>query len=400
MAYCTDAFGQGLQHTGRILFRPWRIGFWFKMAVLNFVVLGFSNLQLDYGFTDPEKIQDILKNIERYTVYLPMILAGSLIFFVLWLIVSFFSSAARIIFLEGVRRSEIGIFASYSRHDSKIVTYFLWNVIMPMVGTVVMVVILFLTALFPMLVELMAGPQIGTIATILVLVLIFGLALLAMLFYEIIMNTFVLPQMVFRNQGIFSSWREAFSIIFGNFWEFLGYAIIRIAVYMGVLMVTLFASLLVWLVYLVISYPLFGDTQLTFSQSLVMAFLLLPLMFGVRFVLLPIPAFKDAFALAYLAGITGDETFFPGAVPHHEADDASPAVSISTETKSPPPFMPSDGPVLFKDIPEFNTGAVPRKAMDELPWIASQEDSTKPPQPDNTHEMPTEEGHDPQTPLS
>ncbi|RJP18409.1 MAG: hypothetical protein C4527_29185 [Candidatus Omnitrophota bacterium] len=354
MAHCTDAFGRGWSHMIRLLFQPFRFVFWLKMAILVLLINGFSSSNLfQYRSRDPANFQELDAMADRMLEMLPFVVLMVVLLLMLMIVLAFLASVARVLFYRGVRDGVI-YFGRYIReHHSAIVSYFLWNVIF----TIVIVIFLFLAGFALVLVSLLLGAWEGdttgiVIAATLGLGFVFLLLMLAIV-YSVLLDSMVLPQMILKNQGIFASWSNAMGMALENLWEFTGYVFIRVALGIGVGILMFIIGIVIGMFSLVFMIPLSGGGEIGMAATILIAIILLPVMFVLSFFLLPIPVFQDAYALAFMAELTGDAAYEPGGKPTPETVRDMPSLSGAPVGSSPmSAFTPSpSGSINFKDIP-------------------------------------------------
>jgi hypothetical protein len=363
MAYCTDAFSQGWQHMVKVLFSPVRVGFWFLMAFFMFICEDllhispfkfFPNDLFEKAAVDPSVLEPFLMSI---------IVVGVSYFF-LSLIFMLFSSGARMVYLIGVRNGSVSVFKALEDLLPRIITYFLWNVIVPFIAIIVLFVVSLIFAIAVMLPFGVTDPLSAGIAVTLIMVFIGLVTFVIVLTYLMVMRSFVVPMMVFQNKGIFSAIGSSFGLIFSHFFECAGFLMIRFASLMGLLAVFILPTLGVLMVFEYI------DTDLLRDQHILRGFIsninLLILSAILEPILLPYNIFVDSYGLAFLKKLTGDNCFLPGAEGEKTdvsspSDTSNPSLQpvVSSEQPTPPPSpvppmtsVPlNNEPVNFKDIP-------------------------------------------------
>jgi len=354
MAHCTDAFGRSWNHMSRLLFQPFRFFYWIKMTLLVFVVNGLSSLNIPIRYTEMFKAERLEKLSQQVLNLLPVLLIGFVVLVLFTLLMGFLSCAARMLFYEGVRHGVIYYWETFLKQSIKIVTFFLWNIIamllaglFAMIGLVV--IFIFLTLAGGMaFVESSEAPNMTVLVIGVTLLIGFFLFLLILLiFYVVLLDSFVVPLMLVRDQGIFTAWARAIRLALENLWEFLGYVALRIGIGIFFVLVMFVVGLFMGLLTFLLAFPIFGGYPLGIKAALVLSIFLLPVSFAVTLVLLPIPIFQDAFALTFLRRLTGDRSFEPQGLDEPEAESP-----FSKEFASPPPsYPPTSGPIHFREIP-------------------------------------------------
>lgn len=369
MAHCTDSFSQGWQHMVKVLFSPVRVGFWFLMAFLIFItedllhispVKFFPQTLMEEAAVDPSVLEPHLMTI---------IVVGVSYFF-LALIFLLFSSAARLVYMTGVRNGSVSLFKALEELLPRIITYYLWNVIIPIIAFIILFVVMIVFTLVVLLPLGVTDPFSAGIAVMAIMVLIGLAAFFVTLVYLMIMRSFVVPMMVFQNKGIFSSIGSSIGLIFSNFFECAGFLMIRFAAMIGLIAVVILPTIGVVMIFDYIDYELLKN------QDILRGFIsnINILLFGlvIEPFLLPYNIFVDSYALAFLHKLTGDNRFISSADDENPNQPAPSAFSTDQPTAPPvdqptPPSstMPpmasipgSNEPINFNDIPIENSQAL------------------------------------------
>ncbi len=349
MAHCTDSFGKGWNHMIRLLFQPFRFVYWLKMTILFLFMSGISSMNYYrfQGDTTP-RFDNLDGMADQMLEMMPYFISIAILVILLMILFTFLSSAARILFYKGILDGVIYYMKYFREQSSSIISYFLWNVIVTLVAGIVLLLISFGILLLGYLLGAFEGDTLGLVISITLggsfIVILFILVIL----YFVLLDSLVLPIMVVKQRGIFAAWSKALGLALANFWDFTGYVLIRIAIGIFVGIVTFFIGLFLGMLALLIIIPLSGGVELNFISATLIGIILLPIAFIINFFLLPIPAFKDSYALSFMGGLTGDSSF-------------EPINSTQTDIPSEPaqtqePQLPNgQGPVDFKDIPSQDT---------------------------------------------
>jgi len=361
MAHCTETLGRGWGKTIQTMFQPFRFIYWLKMAILFFLIQQLSGMniimQVYSRFASPSigMEPDELRNydvlLEKISGALPMILLGLMGLGLLMIIFTFLQAIMRFAIYEGVRSGIVYYLRYTQKHISQIVSYFLWNIVMSLV-TLILAMLLFgfillLAWATNVSLDNPAGLAIFIIAAIGVFIFFSAISIL----YISLLDCLVLPIMLVKECGIFSAWSQALKLAFGNFWEFIGFVFLRVAVSLIVAVIMMIISfVVVFIVGILFSVLAMsagnildaaGDNPITFFDNIYFTIVMLPFSFLLTFVLLPLPVFKDAYSLCFVAGLTGDSSFEP--VGRKKAQP--------WEVKSDAPIpVPSSGPIFFREI--------------------------------------------------
>lgn len=363
MAHCTDTFSKGWQHSVWVLFSPFRAGYWLLMACLMFLCENLMHI-------DPTLFisQDVLLAArEDPSVLEPLllkILILGVVYFFLMLIFLLISSGAKMVYLVGVRHGSVSVFKTLEDLLPRIITYYLWNVIVPIIGLVFIFIVTLIFAIAILLPLGITDPLSAGIAVMILMVFIGLCVFFVMFIYLVLMRSFVVPLMVFQDKGIFHAWGSTLGLIFSNFFESLGFFLIRFALLMGLILVMVLPVIGVTFLFDYIDNVILADHDLLRGMIgniniLLFAAIIEPF-------LLPYNILVDSYSLAFLRRLTGDNRFLPDTAnanmngnstslsePHFTpplAQSSPPQPPFSTI--NPASYMPiSKEPVAFKDIP-------------------------------------------------
>ncbi|MEW6234941.1 MAG: hypothetical protein AB1656_06105 [Candidatus Omnitrophota bacterium] len=361
MAQCTDTLGRGWEKTIQIMFQPFRFIYWLKMAILfflihqlsgvNLVMQAYSRFASPYIGLEADDMRNYDVLLEKITAALPMILLGLMGLGLLMILFMFFQSAIRFVIYDGVRSGMVYYLRYFSKHISQIVSYFLWNIAISII-TVILTSILFgfillLAWATNVSLDNTAGLAIFIMASIGVFLFVIAISIL----YISLLDCLVLPIMLVKECGILTAWSQALKLAFGNFWEFIGFIILRVIIIVVISVIMMILSFIVlFSVGILISLLAIsssnvldaaGDNPLALFDNIYFTIVMLPFSFLLTFILLPLPVFKDAYSLCFMARLTGDSSFEPITIKKTQPQ----------EIKSDSPVtVPSSGPVLFREI--------------------------------------------------
>lgn len=387
MAHCTDAFSSGWTYMIRILFQPFRLSFWLKCTFLLFIMGS-------YNWFAPEPFwQDALEQgtpeavLAMLSEQLPKILLYIVLVMLLGILFGFISSCCRLIFLDGIYQGEQRYGLAFQRNLSNIISYFLWNIIVTFLGMIAALLIAAIVVLPFAFLEGAGAGGIG-IALMVLFMLLLGLIFVVIIVaYITLLDGMVLPQMLVEDKGIIESWGRALSLALENMFDFIGYAMIRFG--LGLIV---FFIMMVYIFFMsLFSFAIFGmsfdpESIQQATQSMNSSIFMAPFNFIIMFLLLPVSALSDSYALSFMGKLTGNDSYrkTPGASLTGPTSDDAPE---SPTADSPPPASPysstmpvsTSGPVKFSDIPEDAPTAQPGQSP-ETP-TASNEDSASESEP-------------------
>lgn len=327
MAHCTDAFSRGWTHMIRLLFQPFRLVFWLKMAILALLLGGPSTFRFNFpggGFpgstpspTIPgSEFETIMNQIVENIAIISVVFVAVTLFMIVF---TFLHSCARFFFYDGILNGVVYFGDSWRRNSSQIIVYFLWNIVVSILFFILVIVLIALAFLVlgGILGFSSTEPTMGVIILMVTLGLGFALILILLgILYAELLDGVVVPHMLVKKIGIFESWSIALRLFFENLLEFVGFLLIRLAVGIVSFMFYFFAAMIIGVMAMLVMFPIFGlaspDSNLPFVFMTVMTLvLILPGVYIVNFIFLPISVFNNAYSLSFLAGIAHDPTFEP-----------------------------------------------------------------------------------------
>ncbi|MBN2327566.1 MAG: hypothetical protein JXR73_10470 [Candidatus Omnitrophica bacterium] len=352
MAHCTEAFSRSLPHTLRLLFQPFRLIYWLKTALLVLLIQGFSLYSpLEY-FNQIPQPSNMDQWAEQALEMMPLfagILIGSILFAIL---MESLRACARFLLFDSVREGFIYYRSSLKRHISGILSLFLWNTIIKMLFAMFLFIAALLLLIPNWILFTMVESRLGLIFA-LTLDFLFGLFVLFLIIaHGVLLNGVVVPQMCIKSRGLFESWGKALRLIIDKPGDLIGFALIRLAVSMAMFLI-LFALAMLLGVFSVGFSTILNGPEALIENNLFVTQMQLPFQIVTTFLLLPIPIFQTAFALAFVAGVHMDQEYEPGGKPQLDDESAPaptgpPAMDRSAPESKEDPF---EGPISFKDIP-------------------------------------------------
>ncbi|MBZ0257660.1 hypothetical protein K8I31_16460, partial [bacterium] len=236
MAICTDTFGKSWLHMIQLLFKPFRLEYWLKGAVLVFFMQGYQGPKPNPAQWMQEKIKSGGFNdfYELLLHNLPLILVSMLILFVLGTLFMFIGACVQFIFIEGVKEGVFHYRKAFKKHLSSIISLFLWNLIF---SVIIVSAVVLVGGIIAAGVMFMGQSNMGSL--VIVIGILLGLVLVVLFFifftfYHTMLSGLVIPQMLVEQKGILESWTSAISIVLENLMEFLGFLVIQIGVGMVV----------------------------------------------------------------------------------------------------------------------------------------------------------------------
>lgn len=244
-----DAIAPAIEQTKRQLFKPFRFGRWARLAVVSFLTgeltgsggwSGATNLNFPSGGGKSGKTTDLLAFAnplgERVMEYLPWILTGATLLFVLALLWIYVSSVFRFILLEAVLYDRCKLREGWRRWQTEGGSYFLWTIGFGLASLAGM------SALVggPLLIAWQAGifrhPDQHLVLLIVGGVILFFLFIaltLAIMLCGFFAKDFVVPVMAMENVGVLEGWRRLFPMMGAEKTAYLVYVVMKIVLALG-----------------------------------------------------------------------------------------------------------------------------------------------------------------------
>lgn len=242
-----DAVSPAFEQTKQQLFKPFRLSFWSRMAIVALTTgefsssgaWGNSNYSFPTGHAGRHGLEGMLMPPDiwrHWGHYLPYILIGAVVlgcFMVLWM---YISSVFRFILFDSVLTGHCDIKQGWRRWQAGGVSYFLW-----LIGfTAVVIAVLAAAVVTPLILAARAG--FFRDARNHILALVFGGAGLALLLILLVVSAalvalfakdFVIPVMAQENVRVMEGWRRFLVMLRAEKKAYAGYVLMKIVLAVG-----------------------------------------------------------------------------------------------------------------------------------------------------------------------
>ncbi len=372
MAHCAKSLSRSWSKTISILFQPFRLVFWLKMALIVFIMNQFSNYQfLGQGYRhfiapylpkDPTQLGQMDVLVDKSMEVLPLIIAIAVVTTLVMILLTLLKAILNFVFYSGVWLGVVYMWKATVEYFGQILSYFLWNVLF---SIFLFVVILLFFGFMGFLTWGMDAHQGNTTGLIIAITLFIGFVVVGGLFlllYYVLLEAMVVPHMLVKKMGILQAWSHALGLAFRNLWEFLGFVLIRMVINLIIaLIMTLFTFAIILIVSIIFGL-LLGMTGTPVSELSsfnlfdrpVMYLLLIPFSFFVNCILLPVPIFYNMYALCFNAALTEDHDFDPQSAPTSQQEVQKPEPEPTPILSEEPQKEKESGPLHFSEIPVEN----------------------------------------------
>jgi len=344
MAFCTDSLGTAWSNMTRLLFKPFRLLFWIKAAVIVMFIKGLSLATIfNVAPDEASAINDYEELAAQALEILPAIVGMLLVYLFVVIILEFIRSCSRFILFDAVKNGVIHFKQSTGKHFSGIISLFLWNICIKMIFLILMIISVIVVLIFTGIIGSLLDNNFGLILIIIFNSFFFLFVCAILIIHTIMLNSIIIPQMVIKSKGIFEAWGKAFSQLLKKPAEYIGYTLIQFLILSaGFLLVMLFT----------LSFRLFSvgltDFQNGINEQAIIHFITAPhfsIQLFITMIFLPFPILQNAYALCFLKNVYQDNEYDPQN--HGQNHDKPPIIDETPESPTPP----IGGPVSFSDIP-------------------------------------------------
>jgi hypothetical protein len=288
----------------QMLFKPFDIGKWFTIGFCAWLAgLGESGGHAGFngsngfngGNNQPvQQLRHIYHAARDYVMdnlgwILPLAVAVVVLGLALWVLTLWLSSRGKFMFLHCVALDKAEIEGPWSHHANAANSLFWFRLVLCLIGMVLMLPLLVCIAITILQMARQGEADFAGVMTAVFLGLAFILVSLVFGLIHKFMVDFVVPIMFLRGGSCVAAWLEFYELFSANVWRFALYILFQIVLGMAIGAIVLLVILL--------------------TCCIAGCLLLLPFIGTVAF--LPIPVFKRAYSLYYLAQYGPQYDVFP-----------------------------------------------------------------------------------------
>ncbi|MFH1402897.1 MAG: hypothetical protein ABIH11_01345 [Candidatus Altiarchaeota archaeon] len=300
--YAIDALGESFDRTRKLLFEPFDIGFWAKLALIAFIAGMASNGNSQFNF---DGSGGGFQNMPDPAIIIT--LAVMIIAFVIALM--YLSSVASFAFIQSLSEGKVEVIRYFK--DNKWLGLRLFVLQVAMISTIILLTILFITGLVFKGFGNMGGADV--IAIIIMVLVIFAMIFAFMLFM-LWVNDLVVPIMYARNCGVIEGFSQSISIARAEAMQFLVYILARVGLGFMVAIITLFISIPFMII--MFFFAISGVILQALSTPLALAFMIVVIMvtvmvsYIITLITLPLSVYVRCYNLFFLQHTRGGLKFF------------------------------------------------------------------------------------------
>jgi hypothetical protein len=258
-----DSISPAFQHAKQQLFLPFRIGQWWRLALVGFLA-GELSSGGGCNFSVPsvprrDGSEHLLPPGLPFGHLDPLLLAGLIALlvaavFVLWILFIYVNSVMRFILFDSVLQKECHIRQGWKRRHGQGFRYFLWQLFLAGISLAGFIILVGIPAAIALALGWFERPGQHVIELVLAgIALFFILAafLVCFLIVMVLSKDFVVPQMAFENIGAFAAWRRLWAMFKGDKGGYAGYLGMKLllaiaaAILLGVVTVILLLVILI-----------------------------------------------------------------------------------------------------------------------------------------------------------
>jgi hypothetical protein len=325
----TEKVGDAFNYMGRMLFKPFRLKFWLWLGLVAFIMdltSGGCQVNVPSGGDMkelPPGARDAFRNMGRWaeanTEILIVIGAiAVLLAIVVGLLLLYLSCRFSFVFIDCVARNRVEIRESFRATREQGNSYFLWVMGITLIAILSFILLGGTIGLSVYLMSQSGKPSALGIIAIILVVLLFFVAIFALIFLNLFTSDFVLPIQYLKRIRILEAWANFYPYLRNNVGHFALYVLMKVVLGIAGGIAAGIAGLLVGCICCCLGgiplgalfYGLIQTAGWSWGWLIVIvptgiAFVLL-LRYVLSVVVLPVPVFFRAYSL-YVLETVGDE---------------------------------------------------------------------------------------------
>jgi hypothetical protein len=316
-----DAFAPAFEHTERLLFQPFRLRYWFRIAIVGALSGELSSGGCNLHANFPSDVQmptlppELMAHQALFATLVTGVVLVGLAFFLLFL---YIASRMRFILFDAVVTGECQIRESWRRHGKHGWRYFVWNLGMSLASLATVLLLVGVPLAYLWALGWLQEPKahIAALVTTGVLCLLLVLASTAALaIVAVLAKDFVVPQMILEELTAMEGWRRLWQQIQADKGGYAGYigmkilASIGASILFGILGIILAMALLLPMMGAGVAAVLAGHaaglswTVGTITLAVMAGLVALVLMiFATSMIYTPVAIFFPAYSIYFYAG--------------------------------------------------------------------------------------------------
>jgi len=295
---CTDVITPAFERTKKFMF-PFKLKPWLKLGFLSLLASSlWTNFNFNYRFSSPS---DFVWFVGLWESYPGLIITGAIFLVLLGLFLVFISSLLTFTLFKSVDTQKVLIKKNTKDTFGLGKSYFWFNLI---AGFVIALVFILLILLFvwPFITGQVAD---FPLASILLLILVFGLIVFILALFFAFIKLFVIYYMYLKKKRFCFSFRKSWGLLKKHFTEMFVFALIRLGMQIAIAIAAFFLMLILLIPILIVGAILGGIVYLVYQGLGLVVAIVLGVIFGLiiliafALVVLLIAAPIDVFLINY-----------------------------------------------------------------------------------------------------
>jgi hypothetical protein len=265
-----DAVSPAFERMKLLLFRPFRFGQWLRFALVGFLAgemggAGGCSFRLPMNFPGSSDSRDQFQfpGSGRGAAFILGLALAVLLIFVLALVFAYISSRMRFVLFDSVVDGQCQIRHSWNRRGAPAFRYFIFQIVIGLVGLVSLAVLIGLPILFGFSLGLFQNPRQHLFALIfggLIVGLVFLVWLIFFILLQVLTKDFVVPQMALEDVTPSEAWGRLWAQIKAEKGGYAGYIGMKVALSLAAAVVL---GIITFVVILVLLIPVGGIGVIT-----------------------------------------------------------------------------------------------------------------------------------------
>lgn len=311
--------GKAFDRMKWLLFRPFNLRLWLKLALVVFFISSFS-LNFNGGNIGSDDLSGI--DVREHLVYIAV---AVVLLLLIGLVIHFISSLMQFVFIDSVVNKEVQITRGLKKYFSEGLSLFLFNLLLTLATIIVIAALI-----IPLVAAIVYGNIWITIAYAVVAVSLIILTSVTVGLVRLFTTDFAVPLMYSQDRDILSALRKTLKLVKGNLGQTIVYLLMKIVLGIVAFILTMVAFVLLLALAVVlllsVSLPLIGLITLSsipldlsnpvFIVAAAVAVValivgLLVFSYAVTLATLPITVFFRYYSILYLQGIDSKTEVLP-----------------------------------------------------------------------------------------
>ena len=256
-----DVIGSAFERTKRQLFKPFRWGQWFRLALVGFLAgeIGqgggcSARLPLDIASAIPKSNESQFLQSGRSALFLVGIVLAVLLGAILVVVLTYINSRMRFVLFDSIIEGECRIRESWRRRGGPAFRYFVFQILFSLTALFSMAVLIGIPILAAMAGGLFENPSQHILALVLGGVAVGGVVLVlfvALALVQVFIKDFVVPQMAIEDVSVAQGWNRLWLLMKAEKGGYAGYIGMKVLLNIAASIILGIAGFIVLLIVLI-----------------------------------------------------------------------------------------------------------------------------------------------------